>query len=246
MHFFNHLGQYLFLLAKVFQKPEKKSIYWNQMLREIEVLGLESLGITIIISAFMGAVISLQTASDLSNPFIPRYLIGYGTKQSMVLEFSPTILSLILAGKVGSRIASEIGTMRVSEQIDALEIMGVNSAGYLIFPKVIASVLINPILVIISMFIGIVGGWSICVFTDLVTSYDYIYGTQYYFDPFHITYALIKTAVFAFIIASISSYYGYYVKGGALDVGRASTKAVVHSSIAILMFNLILTQLLLI
>ncbi|MEI7596014.1 MAG: ABC transporter permease [Bacteroidota bacterium] len=246
MNVLNNIGEYFLLLSKVFQKPERRSIYWKQILREIEVLGIESLGITMIISVFMGIVIAIQTAENIHNPLIPMYLIGFTTKQSMILEFSPTILSLILAGKVGSRIASEIGTMRVTEQIDALEIMGVNSAGFLIYPKIIASLMINPVLVIISMFVGILGGWSICIFSDVVSSADFIYGAQFEFKTFYVVYALIKTLVFAFIIASVSSYYGYNTKGGALEVGQSSTRAVVHSSIAILFFNLILTQLFLI
>ena len=233
-------------MHKVFKKPEKVSIYWKQILREIEVLGLDSLGISIIISVFIGIVIAIQTATNIDNPLVPRYFIGYATKQSIILEFSPTILSLILAGKVGSRIASEIGTMRVTEQIDALEIMGVNSASYLILPKIVASVLINPVLILISMFVGILGGWSLCFFGDLITSSDYIYGARYGFHTYYVVYSLLKTVVFAFIISSVSAYYGYYTKGGALEVGQSSTKAVVHSSIAILFFNLIITQLFLI
>ena len=246
MNILYNIGAYFLLLGKVFKKPERRSIYWKQILREIDVLGVDSLGISVIISVFMGIVIAIQTATNIDNPLIPLYLIGYTTKQSMILEFSPTILSLILAGKVGSRIASEIGTMRVTEQIDALEIMGINSAGYLIFPKIIASIMINPILVIISMFVGILGGWSICMFSDVVSSTDFIYGIRYDFRTYFVVYALIKTVVFAFIISSVSSYYGYYTKGGALEVGQSSTRAVVNSSIAILFFNLIITQLFLI
>jgi phospholipid/cholesterol/gamma-HCH transport system permease protein len=243
---FNYIGRYFILLSHVFVRPEKRSIYWKQIIREIDVLGLDSLGITLIISIFVGAVITIQTASNIDNPLYPTYLVGYASRESIILEFSPTIVSLILAGKVGSRIASEIGTMRITEQIDALEMMGVNSAGYLILPKIIASVFINPFLVIISMFISIWGGWVASVATGLITSTNYIYGIQFGFRPFTVTYALIKTIVFAFIITTVSSNEGYYTKGSSLDVGRASTRAVVYSSIVILLFNLILTQLLLI
>lgn len=246
MYLFTHIGVYLGLMLKVFSRPEKRGVYWKQVLREIDVLGVDSLGITIIISVFMGAVVAIQTGSDITNPLIPKLLVGYTTKQSMILEFSPTILSLILAGKVGSRIASEIGTMRVTEQIDALEIMGVNSASYLILPKIIASLLINPVLVIISMSVGIMGGWLAVYFTGLVTSNDFLNGLYYFWRPFFVSYAMIKTVVFAFLISTISSYYGYFTSGGALEVGRASTKAVVISSIFILIFNFVLTQLLLI
>lgn len=241
-----HLGRYSRLLAKVFAKPEKKRIYFRQFLIELDRLGLSSVGIVFIISIFMGAVITIQTGLNLENPFIPLYLIGYGTRDSMILEFSSTIVSLILAGKVGSNIASEIGTMRVTEQIDALEIMGVNSASYLILPKILAAVFINPFLVILSIFIGIWGGWlGGCVLTNVLTTDAYIVGLRYAFVPFYITYSLFKTVVFAFIITSVSAYMGYFTEGGALEVGRSSTQAVVYSSVLILMFNLILTQLLL-
>lgn len=232
-------------MSKVFSRPEKRRVYFKLTIREIESLGLNSLGIVIIISVFMGAVITLQTAYNLENPLIPTYLIGLTARDSMILEFSSTIVGLILAGKVGSNIASEIGTMRISEQIDALEIMGVNSASYLILPKIIAAVFINPFLTIISIFVGIIGGYLASVFTDAVAPASYIYGIHYVFIPFYITYALVKTVVFAFIITSVPAYHGYYVSGGALEVGRSSTRAVVFSSILILLFNVLLTQLLL-
>lgn len=197
-------------------------------------------------SVFMGAVIALQTAANMDSPLLPTYTVGFTARQSIILEFSPTIIALILAGKVGSNIASEIGTMRVTEQIDALDIMGVNSAAYLILPKVLAGLFIFPFLIIISMFLGIFGGWVICISSGVVSSNDYIYGIQYDFIPFHVFYGLIKTVVFAFIITSVSSYHGYFAKGSALEVGRSSTKAVVYSSILILIFNYIITQLLLI
>lgn len=193
----------------------------------------------------MGVVITLQTAYNIENPFIPLYLIGLGTRDSMILEFSSTICGLILAGKVGSNIASEIGTMRVTEQIDALEVMGINSANHLILPKIIAAVFINPFLTIISIFVGIFGGWLSGVLSGAVSSENYIYGVQYAFEPFYVTYSLIKTLFFAFIITSVSSYEGFFCSGGALEVGKASTKAVVYSSLIILLFNVILTQLLL-
>ena len=238
-------GKYLLLIRRVFSRPEKGSLYRKQILLEIDNLGIDSLGIVAIISVFMGAVVALQTAANIDSPLMPLWSVGFTTRQSIILEFSPTIVCLILAGKVGSRIASEIGTMRVTEQIDALEIMGINSAGYLIFPKIIASMLIYPILVVISMFLGMFGGFLATYFTGIVTIHNYVYGIEIYFEPYHVYYALIKTVVFAFIIASVSGFYGYYTKGGALEVGRASTKAVVYSSIMIILFNLILTQLLL-
>lgn len=243
--FLSQLGRYFLLLKKVFSKPEKPSVYYKQTMHELVFLGLNSIGIVTIVSFFMGAVITLQTAYNTENPIYPTYLIGLGTRDSILLEFSSTIVALILAGKMGSNIASEIGTMRVTEQIDALEIMGVNSASYLILPKMIATLLFNPFLTIISINVGIIGGWLAGTTAGVITSEDYIYGIQYAFIPYYIVYSLIKTVFFAFIITSVSAFHGYYVDGGSLEVGRASTKAVVHSSILILLFNVILTQLLL-
>jgi phospholipid/cholesterol/gamma-HCH transport system permease protein len=243
--FLTQLGRYFLLLKKVFSKPEKAVIYYKLTMREFVYLGLNSIGIITIISFFMGAVITLQTAYNTENPIYPTYLIGLGCRDSIILEFSSTVAALILAGKVGSNIASEIGTMRVTEQIDALEIMGVNSASYLILPKIVATLLFNPFLTLISIIVGIFGGWIAGTMAGVITSEDFIYGIQYAFIPYYITYSLIKTLFFAFIIASVSSFQGYYVEGGSLEVGRASTKAVVYSSVLILMFNVILTQLLL-
>jgi phospholipid/cholesterol/gamma-HCH transport system permease protein len=176
---------------------------------------------------------------------MPKYVIGLGTRDSMLLEFSSTMIALILAGKVGSNIASELGTMRITEQIDALEIMGVNSAGFLILPKLIASLVFFPLLTLMSMFIGIVGGYFATFMTDQVTTAQFLYGIHWSFNPFYITYSLIKMLVFAFIISTVSAYQGYYVEGGAVEVGKASTKAVVYSDVLILLFNVILTKLLL-
>ncbi|MCB0430039.1 MAG: ABC transporter permease [Flavobacteriales bacterium] len=246
MKVFYHLGNYCMFMGQVFKRPEKIRIYRQQIGREIDSLGLGSLGIVVLISLFMGAVITIQTASGIDSAWIPRYAIGFATRESVILELSPTIIALILAGKVGSNVASEIGTMRVSEQIDALEIMGVNSAGYLVMPKVVAAVLINPILVAISMSFAIAGGYLAGSMSNVVTGDDFIYGIQYDFDPFNVTYAFIKTVVFAFLITSISAYHGYHTRGGALEVGQSSTRAVVYSSVAILISNYVITQLLLI
>ena len=245
MKVFYHIGKYTNFVHQVFKKPDKHTLFFKQLLIEMEYLGINSLGIVLIISIFMGAVITLQTSYNLEIPIIPKYTIGVAARDSILLEFSSTIVGLILAGKVGSNIASEIGTMRVTEQIDALDIMGVNSAGYLVLPKVIATVLIFPLLTLISMGIGIFGGWLAGSVTGEVVSADYIYGIQYSFKPFYITYSVIKSVVFAFIISTISAYWGYYTSGGALEVGRSSTRAVVTSSIQIILFNLLLTQLLL-
>ena len=218
-NFFELIGRYFMLMSKTFSRPEKFSIYRKRVMVEMASLGLNSIGIVAIISVFMGAVIAIQMALNLESPFIPQYLIGYATRESMLLEFSSTVVALILAGKVGSNIASEIGTMRITEQIDALEIMG--------------------------MGIGIAGGYLISVLTGAVNPEAYLTGIRYDFKPFYITYSLVKSSVFAFIITSISGFFGYYANGNSLEVGRASTKAVVVSSIVILIFNLILTQIML-
>ena len=243
--FLTQFGLYILLFKKVFSKPEKPAVYYKQTMHELVYLGLNSVGIITIISFFMRAVITLQTAYNTENPIYPTYLIGLGCRDSILLEFSSTITALILAGKVGSNIASEIGTMRVTEQIDALETMGVNSASYLILPKVIATLLFNPVLTLISITVGIFGGWIAGTSAGVISSEDYVYGIQYSFVPYYVTYAIIKTLFFAFIITSVSAFQGYFVEGGSLEVGRASTKAVVFSSIIVLLFNVILTQLLL-
>jgi len=245
MKFLFHFGRYLGLIRQAFKQPQKQSIYIRQILVEMENLGLASVGIVAIISVFMGAVVAIQMAFNIDTPLIPRYTIGFVTRQSVVLEFSPTIISLILAGKVGSRIASELGTMRVTEQIDALEIMGINPATFLVLPKIVASMIINPFLVAMSMILSIGGGWIAGATTRLFPTADYVYGLQSFFRLYDISYAFIKTIVFAFIIASVSAYNGYYTKGGALEVGEASTNGVVFSSISIIFVNLLLTQILL-
>jgi phospholipid/cholesterol/gamma-HCH transport system permease protein len=232
-------------LKRVFARPEKHVMYYKQALREVENLGINSIGIVLIISAFMGAVITIQTAYNTTNPLLPPYVIGVAARDSILLEFSSTMVALILAGKVGSSISSEIGMMRVTEQIDALEIMGINSASYLVLPKIIAAMIFSPLLTLCSMFVGIAGGWAVGEFTGVLTTEQYLLGIRYAFIPFYITYGIIKGVVFAFIITSISAYNGYFVEGGAVEVGKSSTKAVVYSSVVILLFNLILTQLLL-
>jgi phospholipid/cholesterol/gamma-HCH transport system permease protein len=242
MKFLEQLGRYFILMGKVFSRPEKRNIFGRRLLFEMESLGFSSIGITAIISVFMGAVVTLQMCISLDTPFIPKTMVGYATRETMILEFSSTVVALILAGKVGSNIASEIGTMRITEQIDALEVMGVNSANYLILPKIVATVLFFPFLSIMSVLIGISGGWLIAAFTGVLNPSDYINGLMLDFDPFIVTYSLVKIALFAFIITSISGFYGYYADGNSLEVGRASTRAVVVSSICILIGNLVLTQ----
>ena len=245
MNFFTLFGKYLLLMRRVFGRPLNHRYFFRQLVNEISSIGMSSIGIVFIISSFMGAVLVIQTGYNFENPLIPSFTIGYGVRESLILEFSPTIVSLILAGKIGSSVSSQIGTMRVTEQIDALDIMGVNSANFLILPKIIAALLSFPFLITISMMVGMGGGYAAAMIWSIVSSNDFIEGLNYYFVPFEIAYALIKSLVFAFIIVSVSSFYGYYAKGGAEDVGRASTQAVVYSSIAILVMNLVLTKLIL-
>ncbi|WP_417858352.1 MlaE family ABC transporter permease, partial [Xanthomarina gelatinilytica] len=203
-----------------------------------------SLGIVAFISFFVGGVVTIQTALNITSPIIPKYLVGFATRQSIILEFAPTFISIIMAGKVGSFITSSIGTMRVTEQIDALEVMGINAINYLVFPKFIA-LMLYPFVISIAMFLGIIGGMAACIYGGFSTLDDYITGVQLDFIPFHITYAFIKTIVFAFILATIPSYHGFFMKGGALEVGKASTTAFVWTSVVIILLNYILTQLLL-
>ena len=240
-----NIGKYFMMLGIVFSKPEKWKIFRVRLFNEIEAIGIKSLPIVTILSVFMGAVISLQTASNMDSPLLPEYTIGFITRSSTILEFSPTILSLILAGKIGSNIASEIGTMRVTEQIDALETIGVNSLSYLVLPKLSAAVLFFPIITIYSIVLSLIGGWIAIISSNLSTTETYVLGLRSFFVLGNIGYALVKTVVFAFVIVSISSFYGYYTKGGALDVGRSSTQAVVISSIVILICNFFLTQMIL-
>ena len=240
-----NIGKYCLMLTVVFTRPRKWKIFFKRLFEEINGIGINSLPIVALMSTFIGGVISLQTASNMSSPLLPEYTVGYITQSSTILEFSPTIISLILAGKVGSNIASEIGTMRVTEQIDALEIMGVNSLNFLVLPKITAAILYFPVLVIFSMALSMIGGWLALILSDLSTTETYVLGLRAFFDTSNINYALTKTVVFGFLIVSVSSFNGYYVKGGSLDVGKASTQAVVSSSVCILIANFLLTQMIL-
>ena len=245
MNIIEHVGRYTLLMQRVFKLPQRWRLLGKQYIKEVEKLGIDSLGIVIIISFFIGAVITMQMVLNTENPLLPDYVTGLTTRDTLLLEFSSTILCLILAGKVGSNIASEIGTMRITEQIDALKIMGVNAPNYLILPKILGLVTIMPVLVIFSMFVGILGGYLIS-FSGIISPSKYVIGIQYAFEPFYVTYSIIKSLFFAFVISSVSSYYGYYAYGGALDVGKASTNAVVNSSIIILLLNVLLTDILLV
>lgn len=238
------LGKYMELMGRVFSRPERMRVFMKQYLKEVEQLGVNSIFIVLLISFFIGAVITVQIKLNIESPWMPRWTVGYVTREIMLLEFSSSIMCLILAGKVGSNIASEIGTMRVTQQIDALEIMGVNSANFLIMPKIAALVSIMPILVIFSIFAGIIGAFATCWIGGIMTATDLEYGLQYIFMEWFIWVSFIKSLFFAFIIASVSSYFGYMVEGGSIAVGKASTDSVVSSSVLILFSDLILTQLL--
>lgn len=229
---------------EIFNKPVKWSVMKGLILKEVDDLIIGSLGIVAFISFFIGGVVAIQTALNLTNPLIPKYLIAFATRQSVILEFAPTFISVIMAGKVGSFITSSIGSMRVTEQIDALEVMGVNSLNYLVFPK-LAALMLYPFVIALSMFLGIFGGYMAGVFGGLISSEEFITGLQTDFLPFHIVYAFIKTFTYALILGTIPSFHGYYMKGGALEVGKASTVSFVWTSVTIILMNFILTQLLL-
>ena len=232
------------MLKEIFSKQTKWSMMRPLIFKEIDDLIFGSLGIVAFISFFVGGVVAIQTALNLNNPLIPKYLIGFATRESVILEFAPTFISIVMAGKMGSFITSSIGTMRVTEQIDALEVMGVNSVNYLVFPKLIA-IMFYPFVVGISMFLGVFGGYIAAVYGGFGSSSDFIAGLQQEFIPFHITYAFIKTFIFGLLLASIPSFHGFYMKGGALEVGKASTVSFVWTSVTIILINYILTQLLL-
>ncbi|TYA69840.1 MlaE family ABC transporter permease [Seonamhaeicola marinus] len=244
MTYLHNIGKYFLMIAEMFRKPTKWPVMRSLILKDIDDLVINSLGIIAFISFFVGGVITIQTALNIDNPLIPKYLVGFATRQSVILEFAPTFTSIIMAGKVGSFITSSIGTMRVTEQIDALEVMGINSINYLIFPKAIA-LMLYPFAIAIGMFLGILGGMAAAVFGEYASLTDYVTGIQYEFDTFHVTYAFIKTFVFAFILATIPAFYGYYMKGGALEVGKASTTAFVWTSVVIILVNYIITGMLL-
>lgn len=238
-------GRYCMFVTQVFRRPDKWGVFFKQLVQEIGKLGVDSIPLVVIISIFIGAVIAIQMVLNIVSPLVPSYSTGLATREILILEFSSTMMCLILAGKVGSNIASEIGTMRVTEQIDAMDIMGINSANFIVMPKVIGFIFFVPILCVLSMFVGLIGGWCVAEFTSMLSVEDYVYGIQSFFQEWYIWYSLIKTVVFAYIIATVAAYYGYYVKGGSLEVGKASTNAVVSSSILILLADVILTKLLL-
>lgn len=240
----DQIGRYFLMLKEVFNKPTKWQVMRPLIYKEIDDLIIGSLGIVAFISFFIGGVVAIQTALNLTNPLIPKSLIAFATRQSVILEFSPTFISIIMAGRAGSYITSSIGTMRVTEQIDALEVMGVNSLNYLIFPKIIAFML-YPFAISISIFLGIIGGWLAGVYGGFIGSDEFLTGIQREFIPFHIAYAFVKTFIFGMVLATIPSFHGFYMKGGALEVGKASTTSFVWCCVVIILIDYILTQLLL-
>lgn len=239
-----NIGRYFIMLGAAFRRPTKWGVMRNLIFKEINELIIGSLGIVMFLSFFIGAVVTIQTALNLSNPIIPKYLIGFTARQSIILEFSPTFVSIIMAGRMGSYITSSIGTMKVTEQIDALEVMGINSLNYLVFPKLLTT-LVYPFLITISMFIGIFGGYIAGTLGHYLTAEEFVIGLRDTFVPFHVFYAFIKSTIFGFLLASIPSYFGYYMQGGALEVGKAATKSFVWTSVAIIIANYVLTQILL-
>lgn len=244
MKYIQDIGSYFLMLKKVFSSFTKTSVLRHLIFKEINDLIISSLGIVAFISFFVGGVVAIQTALNMDNPIIPDSLIGFATRQSVILEFAPTFISIIMAGKVGSFITSSIGSMRVTEQIDALEVMGVNSLNYLVFPKIVA-LMFYPFLIVIAMFLGVLGGWVAGVYGGFTSSGAFIEGVQQEFIPYQLFYAFFKTFVFAFILATVPSWQGYYMKGGSLEVGKASTNSFVWTSVLIIASNFIITQLLL-
>ncbi len=244
-HFFESVGRYFLFLKEVFRRPEKWRIFWRQFILESDKLILSSIIIVGVISLFIGGVLVIQTASNLENPVIDKMYVGYMVRESLILEFCSTMIALILAGKMGSNIASEIGSMRITEQIDAMDMMGVNSAGFLALPKIAAATLLSPLLMLMSLVLGLFGGWFVVEVTQIIPTPSYITGIKSFYNGFYIFYSCFKMSLFCFLISSIAAYKGYWATGGSQGVGRSSTSAIVTISILILMFDLIVTQLML-
>lgn len=245
MNFFTHFGKYILMLRGMFSKPENSKLYWKEFMHQCSEIGVGSLGIVTIISVFMGAVSAVQTSYQLVSPLIPASTIAQIVRDTVILEFAPTLVCIVLAGVIGSKIASELGNMRVSEQIDALEIMGINTKTYLVMPKIAAALLTIPMLVVLAMVLGIYGGRFAGAASGILSSDTFDRGLMENFMPYNVTFALIKAYTFAFIISSVPAYYGYYVKGGSLEIGRSSTTSVVVSCIMILLADYVLAALLL-
>ena len=242
---FISVGSYILFLKQVFRRPDRWKIFWRQFINESDKLILSSILLVGVISVFIGGVLVIQTASNLENPLIDKMYVGYMVRESLILEFCSTMIALILAGKMGSNIASEIGSMRITEQIDAMEMMGVNSAGFLVLPKVAAATLLSPLLMLLSLALGLVGGGIVVEATHIIPPPSYITGIKAFYNGYYVFYSCFKMSLFSFMISSIASYKGYYAKGGSLGVGRSGTQAIVATSILILLADLIVTQLML-
>lgn len=243
--FLEATGRYLLFLKLVFRKPEKWKIFWKQLINESDKLILSSVLLVGVISLFIGGVLVIQTASNLENPIIDKMYIGYMVRESLILEFCSTMIALILAGKMGSNISSEIGSMRITEQIDAMEMMGVNSAGFMVLPKVVASTVLSPLLMLLSLALGLIGGYVVVESTQIIPTASYITGIKAFYNGFYIFYSCFKISLFCFMISTIAAFKGYYAEGGSLGVGRSSTEAIVATSILILLADLVVTQLML-
>ena len=242
---FISVGRYILFLKMVFKRPERWRIFWRQFVNEADKLIISSVLLVGVISLFIGGVLVIQTASNLENPLIDKMYVGYMVRESLILEFCSTMIALILAGKMGSNIASEIGSMRITEQIDAMDMMGVNSAGFLVLPKVVASTLLSPLLMLLSLALGVLGGYIVVEFTQIIPTASYITGIKAFYNGFYIWYSCFKMSLFCFMISSIAAFNGYYANGGSLGVGKSSTQAIVTTSILILLADLIVTQLML-
>ena len=242
---FESTGRYFLFMRKVFRKPEKWQIFWRQCIVEADKLIISSILLVGVISIFIGGVLVIQTASNLENPIIDKMYIGYMVRESLILEFCSTMVALILAGKMGSNISSEIGSMRITEQIDAMDMMGVNSAGFLVLPKVVVTTFLSPLLMLLSLALGLVGGYIVVETTQIIPTASYITGIKAFYNGFHIFYSCFKMSLFCFMISSIAAFNGYFANGGSLGVGRSSTRAIVVTSILILLADLIVTQLML-
>jgi len=245
MSFFSHLGKYFIMLKGMISKPENSKLYWKEFMHQCSEIGIGSLGIVCIISIFMGAVSALQTAYQITSPFVSKLIIAQIIRDTVILEFAPTLICIVLAGVVGSKIASELGNMRVSEQIDAIEIMGINSKTYLILPKIAAALITIPMLVVLAMVLGIYGGRLTVDLSGIISTETYDRGLIELFKPYNVFFSMMKAYTFAFIVSSIPAYFGYYVKGGSLEIGRNSTKSVVVTCVVILFADYILAALLL-
>ena len=232
-------------LGKVFTRPEKWKVFFKKLLDEMYTMGIGSLPIVLVVAVVMGAVVTLQTGMQIESNWVPKWTVGFTARTSIIMEFCPTIMSLLLIGNLGSRITAEIGGMRVTEQIDALDVMGINSSSFLVLPKIVALLIVNPTLIILSMFCALSGGYIVSLLSPVVAPHDYIDGITSFFRMYDVYYSLVKTFVFAFVIGSVASFHGYKIEGGALELGKASTDAVVASSFIVLILNLVITQIML-